>query len=102
MKLFKLWVHQHTFSEDELIVNTKEFPDCHVGDVLEIYHPDEQSRSKRLLLQIKSIRSDFQQKDTISIEQSIANCFQLRTYSDVIVHKVLFKVTTISALFQLL
>jgi len=88
MKLFKLWVHQHTFSEDELIVNIKEFPDCVVGDVLEIYHPDDQTRSNRLLLQINSIRSDFQQKDTISIEQSIATSFQFRTYSDVVVRKV--------------
>lgn len=88
MKLFKLWVHQHTFSEDELIVNIQDFPDCDAGDVLEIYHPDDQSRATRLLLQINSIRSDFQQKDTVSIEQSIANSFQLRTYSDVVVHKV--------------
>ena len=87
MKLFKLWVHQHTFSEDELIINPKEFPDGSVGDVLEIYHPEDQG-SPRLLLQINSI-NDFQQKDTVSIEQSVANLFQLRTYSNVNVKKVI-------------
>ena len=86
MKLFKLWVHQQNFSQDELIINPKEFPNARVGDVLEIHHQDEDNT--RLLLQIKSIRPDFQQKDTISIEQSVANIFQLRTYWDVEVTKV--------------
>ncbi|XP_068748692.1 GATOR1 complex protein DEPDC5-like [Montipora capricornis] len=86
MKLFKLWVHQQNFSEDELIINPKEFPYENVGDILEIHHPDE--GNTRLLLQIKSISPDFQQKDTISIEQSVANIFQLRTYWDVEVTKV--------------
>lgn len=53
---------------------------------MEIYHPDEDNT--RLLLQIKSINPEFQQKDTISIEQSVANFFQLRTYWDVEVTKV--------------
>lgn len=86
MKLFKLWVHQQNFSEDELILNPKEFPNEKVGDILEIHHPDEDNT--RLLLQITSINPDFQQKDTISIEQSVANIFQLRTYWDVEVTKV--------------
>lgn len=86
MKLFKLWVHQQKFSEDELIINPKEFPNENVGDILEIHHPDEDNA--RLLLQIKSISPDFQQKDTISIEQSVANVFQLRTYWDVEITKV--------------
>ena len=86
MKFFKLWVHQQTFSEDPLIVNPREFPSERVGDILEIYHPEDDNT--RLLLQINSIRSDFQQKDTISIEQSVANIFQLRTYCDVQVNKV--------------
>ena len=86
IKLFKLWVHQQNFSEDELVINPKEFPNVREGDILEIYHADEDNT--RLLLQIKSISSDFQQKDTISIEQSVANFFQLRTYWDVQVRKV--------------
>ena len=86
MKLFKLWVHQQNFSEDDLILNPKEFPNEKEGDILEIYHPDEDNT--RLLLQIKSINPEFQQKDTISIEQSVANFFQLRTYWDVEVTKV--------------
>ena len=86
MKLFKLWVHQKNFSEDELILNPKEFPNENVGDILEIHHPDEDNT--RLLLQINSINPDFQQKDTISIEQSVANVFQLRSYWDVEVTKV--------------
>jgi len=47
------------------IINTKEFPNENVGDILEIHQPDEDNT--RLLLQIKSISLDFQQKDKISI-----------------------------------
>ena len=30
------------FSEDDLAINPKEFPDVKIGDILEIYHPDEE------------------------------------------------------------
>ncbi|XP_072043182.1 LOW QUALITY PROTEIN: GATOR1 complex protein DEPDC5-like [Amphiura filiformis] len=87
MKSFKLWVHQKGFSEDDLAINPKEFPDVKIGDILEIYHPDEED-SSRLLLQVNSFKEDFQQKEIISIDQSIANQFQLRAYKDVNVSRV--------------
>ena len=31
-------------TEDELVINPKEFPDVSIGDILEIFHPDEDSR----------------------------------------------------------
>ncbi|XP_033627568.1 GATOR complex protein DEPDC5-like isoform X2 [Asterias rubens] len=88
MKLFKLWVHQKGFSEDKLVINPKEFPDVKVGDILEIFHPDEES--SHLLLQVKSLQTDLQQKgkDIISVDQTIANLFQLRAYKDVEVCRV--------------
>lgn len=54
-----------------------------VGDIVEIYLPDD--TYSRLLLQVTNLRDDFQQKDTISVEQCLANTFQLRTYADVVV-----------------
>ena len=85
-KLFKLWVHQKNFSKDDLVLNPKEFPNTKEGDILEIHYAGEDGT--RLLLQLRSVSADFQQKDTISIEQSVANFFQLRTYWDVQVRKV--------------
>ncbi|XP_038057653.1 GATOR complex protein DEPDC5-like isoform X1 [Patiria miniata] len=88
MKLCKLWVHQKGFSEDELVINPKEFPHVRIGDILEIFHPDEDS--SHLLLQVKSLQTDLQQKgkDIISVDQTIASLFQLRAYKDVEVHPV--------------
>ncbi|XP_076057838.1 GATOR complex protein Iml1 isoform X2 [Oratosquilla oratoria] len=71
-----------------MLVNVKDIgPDVHEGDVIEIYHPEDDL--PRLLLKIPPISKDVTiQKDTISIEQSITTTFQLRAYNDVIVNKV--------------
>ncbi|XP_078335331.1 GATOR complex protein Iml1-like isoform X5 [Crassostrea virginica] len=90
-KTLNLRVHKRSFNEssnlnEEVLINQKDVPDVTVGDVVEIYHiEDEESR---LLLQVTSLSDEFQQKGTVSIEQSIANTFQLRAYKDVIVKKV--------------
>ncbi|XP_070572864.1 GATOR1 complex protein DEPDC5-like isoform X2 [Ptychodera flava] len=87
-KQVKLLVHQKTFSEDELILNPKEFPHARVGDIVEIYHPD--SDDSRLLLQVKSLKESKQSstKESVSVDQSIASAFNLRTYQNVIVNIV--------------
>ncbi|KAJ9573995.1 hypothetical protein L9F63_008625, partial [Diploptera punctata] len=81
MKLFKLIVHHKTFSGEDLIINPKDFPGIKIGNIVEIYNPEDEF--SRLLLQITGLKEDLQGKDTISVEQSIANAFQLRTYADV-------------------
>ncbi|XP_022108430.1 GATOR complex protein DEPDC5-like isoform X2 [Acanthaster planci] len=82
--MMKLWVHQKSFCEEELILNPKEFPGIQVGDILEIYHPDE--NNSHLLLQVKTLKNvELPQKDIISVDQTIANLFQLRAYKDVAV-----------------
>ncbi|XP_065337206.1 GATOR complex protein Iml1 isoform X2 [Cloeon dipterum] len=85
-KLFKLIVHQRNFSGEDLIINPKDFPTIKKGDIVEIFHPEEES--SRLLLQVTSFKEDLQSRETISIEQSIASAFQLRTYADVNVNIV--------------
>ncbi|XP_064646189.1 GATOR1 complex protein DEPDC5-like [Lineus longissimus] len=71
---------------ESIVVNPKEFPNITAGNVVEIFHPEDET--SRLLLQVPSLRDDFQQKDTISVEQSVANAFNLRTYKDVRVNVV--------------
>ncbi|KAI5731066.1 hypothetical protein M8J77_004068 [Diaphorina citri] len=81
MGLYKLLVHQKAFSNEDLIINPKHFPNFKKGDIIEIYHPEDEF--SRLLLQITAFKEDLQGKEAISVEQSIAFTFQLRTYSDV-------------------
>lgn len=79
-------VHQPNFSEEELVINPRDYNGLQVGDVVEIYHPED--NFSRLLLQVNKLSTDFQQKDTISIDQTVASMFQLRAYLNVFVNRV--------------
>ncbi|KAK8788496.1 hypothetical protein V5799_021714 [Amblyomma americanum] len=81
----KLMCHPKTFSDDSLIIGAKDFPGLQIGDIVEVYLPDDSY--SRLLVQVTTIKEDFQ-KDSISVEQSLASAFQLRLYADVIVNRV--------------
>ena len=83
---FKLMVHQWNFSEEELIINPRDYNGLQVGDIVEIYHPED--TFSRLLLRVNKLSTDFQQKDTISIDQTVASVFQLRAYLDVYVKRI--------------
>ncbi|XP_015177814.1 PREDICTED: DEP domain-containing protein 5 isoform X2 [Polistes dominula] len=81
MKLFKLIVHQKNFSGEDLIINPKDYPGIKTGDVVEIYHPEDEF--SRLLLQVTLFKEDLQGRETISVENNVATMFQLRTFADV-------------------
>ncbi|XP_059839235.1 GATOR complex protein DEPDC5 isoform X5 [Hypanus sabinus] len=86
-RVYKLWIHKKGFggSDYELMVNPKVFPQVRLGDIVEIaYVNDEYSP---LLLQVKSLREDLQ-KETISVDQTVAQVFKLRAYQDVYVNIV--------------
>lgn len=86
-KSYKLLVHKKGFggSEDELVVNPKVFPQVSLGDIIEIAHPTDEYSP--LLLQVKNLKEDLQ-KETISVDQTVAQAFKLRAYQDVIVNIV--------------
>lgn len=86
MKSFKLIVHQSSFSPTDLIINLKDYPGLKERDIVEIYHPD--NDFPRLLLQVSKVDAPGRVRDTISVEQSIATTFQLRTFADVYVNIV--------------
>ncbi|KAK9511936.1 hypothetical protein O3M35_000495 [Rhynocoris fuscipes] len=86
MKLYKLFVHTRSFCGEDLVINPKDFPNLQKGDIVEIYHPEDEF--SRLLLQITLFKEDLQGRDAVSVEQSIASTFQLRTYADVFVNIV--------------
>ncbi|XP_048467648.1 GATOR complex protein DEPDC5 [Rhincodon typus] len=86
-RVYKLWIHKKGFggSDYELMVNPKVFPQVKLGDIVEIaYINDEYSP---LLLQVKSLKEDLQ-KETISVDQTVAQVFKLRAYQDVYVNIV--------------
>ncbi|XP_076643268.1 GATOR complex protein Iml1 isoform X7 [Halictus rubicundus] len=84
MKLYKLIVHQKTFSEEDLLISPKDHPGIKTGDVVEIYHPEVEF--SRLLLQVTSFKEDL--RETISVENNVATMFQLRTFGDVYMNVV--------------
>ncbi|XP_034411625.1 GATOR complex protein DEPDC5 isoform X9 [Cyclopterus lumpus] len=86
-KSYKLVLHKKGFggSDDELVVNPKVFPQVSLRDIIEIAHPTDEYSP--LLLQVKSLKEDLQ-KETISVDQTVAQAFKLRAYQDVIVNIV--------------
>ncbi|XP_059170420.1 GATOR complex protein Iml1-like [Physella acuta] len=89
MKTLKLVVHNNKTSkiqDQDILISSKDFPDVKPKDVLEVYHADDEWN--RLLLQVKSIPEDSQLKESVSIEQGIANAFSLKPYNSVIVNRV--------------
>ncbi|KAG9342542.1 hypothetical protein JZ751_015921 [Albula glossodonta] len=86
-KSYKLVVHKKGFggSDDELMVNPKVFPQVSIGDIVEIAHPNDEYSP--LLLQVKSLKEDLQ-KETISVDQTVAQVFKLRAYQDVFINIV--------------
>nr|XP_033812560.1 GATOR complex protein DEPDC5 isoform X2 [Geotrypetes seraphini] len=86
-KISKLLMHKKGFggTDDELVVNPKVFPHIKLGDIVEIAHPSDEYSP--LLLQVKSLKEDLQ-KETISVDQSVAQVFRLRPYHDVHVNVV--------------
>uniref|UniRef100_A0A4W3H0R2 DEP domain containing 5, GATOR1 subcomplex subunit n=1 Tax=Callorhinchus milii TaxID=7868 RepID=A0A4W3H0R2_CALMI len=81
----------------ELMVNPKVFPQVKLGDIVEIASLiDEYSP---LLMQVKSLKEDLQ-KETISVDQTVAQVFRLRAYQDVYVNVVDPKVNTCTYITQ--
>uniref|UniRef100_A0A3Q2Y6N2 DEP domain containing 5, GATOR1 subcomplex subunit n=1 Tax=Hippocampus comes TaxID=109280 RepID=A0A3Q2Y6N2_HIPCM len=86
-KSYKLVLHKRGFggNDDEVVVNPKIFPQICLGDIIEIAHPTDEFSP--LLLQVKSLKEDLQ-KETISVDQAVAQAFRLRAYQDVVVNIV--------------
>ncbi|KAG8146439.1 putative DEP domain-containing protein [Naja naja] len=72
-------------ADDELMVNPKVFLQIKLGDIVEIAHPNDEYSP--LLMQVKSLKEDLQ-KETISVDQTVAQVFRLRPYQDVHVNVV--------------
>lgn len=89
-KLCKLVLHPKSFSPEDFLVNPKENSELNPGDIVEIYQPDDEGC--HLLLQVTSFNDEI--KAVISVENSIAAAFNLRTYTNVYM-KVIDDPTTV-------
>jgi len=93
VKTYKLYIHTIQFCTEDLVIRSEDFPEAQPGDILEIYHEEE--TFSRLLLQVKPEslypENNLQKsvpKDTVYIEKSIAESFQLSNYKSLVVNKV--------------
>jgi len=93
VKTYKLYIHTIAFCTEDLVIRSEDFPEVHPGDILEIYHEEESF--SRLLLQVKPEslypENNLQKtvpKDTVYIEKSTAESFQLSNYKSLVVNKV--------------
>ncbi|KAH8232733.1 hypothetical protein KR038_002054 [Drosophila bunnanda] len=89
MKQYKLHTHTRGCNKSydaDLLMNPKDHPNANVGDVVEIYAPDEENGT-HLLLQITEFNNSCG-RDVISIESGIATAFNLRFYTNVVMRIV--------------
>ncbi|XP_017028723.1 GATOR complex protein Iml1 isoform X5 [Drosophila kikkawai] len=89
MKLYKLHTHTRGCNKSydaDLLMNPKDHPNANVGDVVEIYAPDEENGT-HLLLQITEFNNSCG-RDVISIESGIATAFKMRPYTNVVMRIV--------------
>ncbi len=68
----RLFVPSTYFSDSDLQINPKDFPSLLLGDVVEIYHPEDEF--SRLLLQVTVFKEDFQGKGTYNFWSNIVAC----------------------------
>ncbi|KAI9335535.1 hypothetical protein BDR26DRAFT_1009283 [Obelidium mucronatum] len=92
-----LWVHDSRFSSHEVVINPDTFAFVSVGDLLEVFHPDNEGGTRdrdrepqRLVLQVSALDTDAVAKQPhlqISIAQHLAALFELLPRTHVIVRK---------------
>ncbi|XP_037929886.1 GATOR complex protein Iml1-like [Teleopsis dalmanni] len=88
VKLHKLHTHTKSYSDADLVLNPKEHPDVKLGDVVEVFHREDEDCGSRLLLQITKFNEGDTNYKGISIESGIAQQFNLRKYTDVVMRLV--------------
>ncbi|TGZ64583.1 hypothetical protein CRM22_006304 [Opisthorchis felineus] len=92
----KLQYHQSNDSRgivaDDVRLSSRNTPGVAVGDVIEVYHPGD---AHHALFLVSALREDIQWRDTISIEQSLANILKLQAHKNVCIQIVEKKSVTL-------
>lgn len=74
------------YADADLVLNPQDHPTAKVGNVVEIYEPEDENGT-HLLLQITELSEQIR-RTGISIESGIATAFKMRTYSNVVMQIV--------------
>ncbi|KYR02324.1 DEP domain containing protein [Tieghemostelium lacteum] len=82
--LFILWVHDQSFSKEELVINPEHFPKLKVGDIVEVSSTT--NTTKTLCLRVKTLAPVRQSTLQISIAKYIAQVFDFSNRREVIVN----------------
>ncbi|GAA51064.1 DEP domain-containing protein 5, partial [Clonorchis sinensis] len=92
----KLQYHQSNDSRgivtDDVRLSSRNTPGVSAGDVIEVYHPGD---AHHALFLVSALREDIQWRDTISIEQSLANILKLQAHKNVCIQTVEKKVRSL-------
>ncbi|OON22344.1 leucine Rich repeat-containing domain protein [Opisthorchis viverrini] len=92
----KLQYHQSNDSRgivtDDVRLSSRNTPGVSAGDVIEVYHPGD---AHHALFLVSALREDIQWRDTISIEQSLANILKLQAHKNVCIRIVEKKVRSL-------
>uniref|UniRef100_A0A1I8GM46 DEP domain-containing protein n=1 Tax=Macrostomum lignano TaxID=282301 RepID=A0A1I8GM46_9PLAT len=78
---------QSSSIDDEVLVNPREFPELRSGGLLEIIPPTGGQKAA-FLVQIRCLKDDFAQKDSISLDTALASNFGLKKFQEVQVRQV--------------
>ncbi|CAH8564848.1 unnamed protein product [Schistosoma haematobium] len=86
---FKLHYHSRNdsrgFVTEDVIISSRGGHNINVGDVIEVYHPED---AHHALFLVTTFSDDLQNRDVISVEQSLAHTFKLQQHKNVIVNVI--------------
>ncbi|KAH8876486.1 GATOR complex protein DEPDC5 [Schistosoma japonicum] len=86
---FKLHYHSRndsrSFVTEDVIISSRGGHNIDVGDVIEVYHAED---AHHALFLVTTLNDDLQNRDVISVEQSLAQTFKLQQHKNVIVNVV--------------
>ncbi|CAH8504993.1 unnamed protein product, partial [Schistosoma turkestanicum] len=84
---FKLHYHSRndsrSFVTEDVIISSRGGHNINIGDVIEVYHAED---AHHALFLVTTLSDDLQNRDVISIEQSLAHTFKLQQHKNVIVN----------------
>ena len=75
MALLRLTQHREGHGDEDLVFNSRDLPQAKLGDVVEVFHPDDLDIShSRLLLPVKVVRDDCP-RESVSITNNLVKRF---------------------------
>uniref|UniRef100_A0A1I8P4Y4 IML1 N-terminal double psi beta-barrel domain-containing protein n=1 Tax=Stomoxys calcitrans TaxID=35570 RepID=A0A1I8P4Y4_STOCA len=86
MKLYKLYTRTGPYKgiDGDLLINHEEHPDVKSGDIVEVFHREDEENT-RVVLQVTFSEM---KRDIISIESAVAAQFNLPRFADIVMRPV--------------